>query len=893
MDYYLSASDLIMANGSPSFPGSPGSNEANPGSHASPSAVFEAGYVPFSSTPRAPSVYSDSEIPIPSVESDDDPESTTPERSASSDMVPAAPPNSPVASSSSVGQPLANFALPIQNRRPGRPRGGRLSDAEQYYRAVAASLHAAQPRGMSALAAFNVLQGADQTPGQGNTGLAAPAGFQRPQGGAGTSGGPLASPTGQSLFSATATLNGADFRSFPGFISPGSNNTSSYRPVSNASTLASGSRASDQDSNPGTSNTVSTPDDLLLALRPQPQVTAPTRSGPFTRQSTAQHLANSSHIEGQSGASGQASVTQSAQTAGKGAFAPQRIPTPFHFGDEEDQSDTSNDVTSSDSSVEIITGDNFTHPNVAGQSNTDNNFTRAQAQNTPRSAMAARYDPVHPSDQFTQQSSQFTPSALQEIQSSFLQSDQSPVQVSDQNPIVTQSSTQNQSQNQTQHQTQNEVQYQTGLFSQFPSFASGPFRNPFTLLHDLPPSVFQRPRFQKVLKMATDPKQLPENCTPEEAGILQAASIHVASAKFNKVREANNKSAKRGRYKRMAATVSLADEVMRQKFELKKLREEKNELAEKIGRVESVMPGITNIEEVNHGLPSIDPPQNNPPQLVPLYRQACDAGLSSSFFNDGNQSDASSSFFNAGNQTGATSSFFNDGNQQYDSGTQHFNDGAQQYNTASDLFIPSDYNYSSHDNPLGIMQPNMSDLFGSPFNSDQSFQPFDANNNYINPTSDACTNSLIFPPAAGGSGPSNLPNSSPQPDESASNTGAGAYIPIPDNVNLSLHSSFMREAQEMRLQLIDAVRAGKMHALGFGCHEEIDAVVQRGRKIREMLGLSDPDWDGWKPSAQPSGSGRRKRTNAEVDVDDDDDGEDEYVGKGKGVARKRGRKSQE
>ncbi|KAB5577907.1 hypothetical protein GE09DRAFT_1260800 [Coniochaeta sp. 2T2.1] len=869
MDYYLSARDLIMANGS----GSPSSNEANPGSHASPSAVFEAGYVPFSTTPRAPSVYSDSEIPIPSVESDDDPESTTAGRSTSSDVVPAAPPNSPVASSSSVGQPLANVALPIQNRRPGRPRGGRLSDAEQYYRAVAASLHAAQPRGMSALAlaAFNSLQGVGQAPGQGSTGLAAPAAFQRPHGGTGTSGRPLATPGGQSLFSATATLNGADFHSFPGFNSPGSSNTSSYCPLSNASTLASGSGASGEVSN--ASNTESTPDDLSLALRPQPQVAAPTRSGPSTRQSTAQRLANSSHIEE--------------------GFSSPTVPTPFHFGDEEDQSDTSNDVTSSDSSVEIITGDNFTRPNVAGQSNTDNNFAGAQAQKTPRSAMAARYDPVHPGDQLTQKSSQFTPSAPQDIQSSPLQSDQSPVQVSDQNPTVTQSSTQNQNQNQTQHQTQNEVQYQTALFSQFPSFASGPFRNPFTLLHDLPPSVLQRPRFQKILKMATDPKLLPENCTPEEAGILQAASIHVASAKFNKVREANNKSAKRGRYKRMAATVSLADEVMRQKFELKKLREEK------IERVESVMPDITNIEEVHHGLPSVDPPQNNPPQLVPLYRQAYDAGLNSSFFNDGNQTGGSSSFFNAGNQTGATSSFFNDATQQYDSGTQHFNDGTQnfntgtqQYNNANDQFIPSDCNYSSHDNALGIMQPNMSNLFGSPFNPNQSFDNFNTNNNYIDPTSNAFNNTLTFSPAA--AGPSNLPNHSPQPDESASNTGAGAHIPIPDNINLSLHSSFMREAQEMRLQLIEAVRAGKLHALGFGCHEEIDAVVQRGRKIREMLGMSDPDWDGWKPSAQPSGSGRRKRTNAEVDVDEDEDGEEEgYVGKGKGVARKRGRKSKE
>ena len=78
-----------------------------------------------------------------------------------------------------------------------------------------------------------------------------------------------------------------------------------------------------------------------------------------------------------------------------------------------------------------------------------------------------------------------------------------------------------------------------------------------------------------------------------------------------------------------------------------------------------------------------------------------------------------------------------------------------------------------------------------------------------------------------------------------------------------------------------AVRGDRLRELGFGCHEEIDAVVQRGRQIRQMLGQRDDDWDKW--VAAPAPLGRRKRA---VTVDEDEDGEDDGEGGGKKKAKK-------
>jgi hypothetical protein len=283
--------------------------------------------------------------------------------------------------------------------------------------------------------------------------------------------------------------------------------------------------------------------------------------------------------------------------------------------------------------------------------------------------------------------------------------------------------------------------------------------------------------------MATDPKQLPPNVTPEQAQILQQTQVQLASAKFDKVREANNKSAKRGRYKRMATTVVLADEIMRQKAEIKRLGVEKDTLNHKLERVESVMPGLTNATEVAHGS-----------QLTDFNQHGHHA-------------------------TNTTSSFFDKASQSFKSS------GSPEYE-------------SSHSNALGITLPTMSDLFGSPIQQPQPSETAQSNafGLTLPSTSDMCT------------GPSEQPVEDTHQDNSEDNS---------DTSDLSLSRQSLREAHEMRLQLIDAVKGGKLHELGFGCHEEIDAIIQRGRRIRESLDMPDDDWDRWTPPA--ANVTRRKR----------------------------------
>lgn len=287
--------------------------------------------------------------------------------------------------------------------------------------------------------------------------------------------------------------------------------------------------------------------------------------------------------------------------------------------------------------------------------------------------------------------------------------------------------------------------------------------------------------------MATDPKQLPPNVTPQQAQIIQQTQVHLASAKFDKVREANNKSAKRGRYKRMATTVALADEIMRQKAEMKHLEEENDKLSDKLVRVESVMPGITNATEVIGG-----------PQPTNMQQPAHGHG---------------------GFASSATSSFFDEASQTFKSSASN--------------------NYeSSQSNALGITLPTMTDVFGSPIQ---------------HPNASAMSQSNSFNLTL----PSNS-GTSTVPSVKVDDTNQDDPEDNPDEPDLSLDRQFLREAHDMRLQLIDAVKGDKLHELGFGCHDEIDAVIQRGRRIRASLGMPDDDYDRWIPPV--SNAGRRKRS---------------------------------
>ncbi|KAJ9139243.1 hypothetical protein NKR19_g7547 [Coniochaeta hoffmannii] len=317
---------------------------------------------------------------------------------------------------------------------------------------------------------------------------------------------------------------------------------------------------------------------------------------------------------------------------------------------------------------------------------------------------------------------------------------------------------------------------------------------PTALLHDLPASVTERPTFQRIMRQATDPNHLPPNITPEQAQFIQQAQIHAAKAKFDRVRDANNKSAKRGRYKRMATTVALADEILRQRAEMSRFEDEAQELSDRMERVEAVMPGITGLREVVHG-------EDSP-------------------------------FFGGGRGGGESSEEQNQG-----------------YGDQTEVVVVG---------VLGITlpQPSMAeedeerDLFGSPVRQQQNV-PAPRNGEDGGPAQSNAFE-LALPSSEG-----------------------------PTTEELALDRAFLKEAHEMRLQLIDAVRGDRLHELGFGCHDEIDAVVQRGRQIRQMLGQRDDDWDKW--VAAPAPLGRRKRA---LTVDEDEDGEDDGDGGGRKRAKK-------
>ncbi|KAH8911505.1 hypothetical protein BR93DRAFT_965291 [Coniochaeta sp. PMI_546] len=617
---------------------------------------------------------------------------------------PRVPPNSPSYSGFPLGQPTFAAALPLENRRPGRPRGGRLSAIEQYYRAVA-QLHYAQPRRLPGLADFDTSvasqvaapvlgQAADQSSGRSSGQLGANMDTQPSQGLVdgligGLANGLVGSMAGQSVGLADLRANAAlgnqqqssGYASsmsqvapryagdFPNMPSPASSAHAAHHTFSNASTLMN-SCASDQGFNPAVSDTPPIHSPSPTSLRRQP--------------------------------------TLSQMTAHPQVAVPPQVGTSYNF---------------------------TAPPQPAGPSPYGGLPQHGTAPQFLAPTHAAPTAQTQPPALFAQTSSAYTQAPA----------DNAP------------------------HPTQ----------------LAPPA--PPTLIHDLPASVTARPTFQRILRMATDPKQLPPNVTPQQAQIIQQTQVHLASAKFDKVREANNKSAKRGRYKRMATTVALADEIMRQKAEMKHLEEENDKLSDKLVRVESVMPGITNATEVIGG-----------PQPTNMQQPAHGHG---------------------GFASSATSSFFDEASQTFKSSASN--------------------NYeSSQSNALGITLPTMTDVFGSPIQ---------------HPNASAMTQSnsfnLTLPSTSG---------TSTVPTVKVDDTNQDDPEDNPDEPDLSLDRQFLREAHDMRLQLIDAVKGDKLHELGFGCHDEIDAVIQRGRRIRASLGMPDDDYDRWIPPV--SNAGRRKRS---------------------------------
>lgn len=308
-----------------------------------------------------------------------------------------------------------------------------------------------------------------------------------------------------------------------------------------------------------------------------------------------------------------------------------------------------------------------------------------------------------------------------------------------------------------------------------------------------------------MLKQATDPEHLPPNLTAEQVRTIQHSRIHAAKAKFDKVRAANNRSAKRGRFRRMAITVGLADEVMRQKAEVARLEQHNEKMQSELERVEVLVPGLTTTNE------------------------AVQAQQSTGLQQHGD-----------GYGTMTTSSFFD---QQ----------------SSNDCHATGSASYEPGSNALNIMLPPLTDLFGSPLS--QQPKTGEASSSQANPsTATQTTAAQSFALA--------LPTSS-SPAAQQPSAPAPAIPP--------LDRSFLREAHDMRLQLIDAVRGNKLRALEFSCHEEIDAVVQRGRSIRALLGMADDDWDKW--VAAPTTAGRRKRAVSEVEEEEE---EMEGAGKKKG-----------
>ncbi|OIW28332.1 hypothetical protein CONLIGDRAFT_373372 [Coniochaeta ligniaria NRRL 30616] len=742
----------------------------------------------------------------------------------------------------SLEQPSFPSALPLENRRPGRPRGGRLSAIEQYYRAVA-QLQYDQPRRLPRLADFDTAVAAqfsgavrDQTAAElsGHTGGGMGVIMDRAtnRGLAGGQAGSLDQPeVGQAAsYFAGPVLDQMASR-HPGYASGQLGvNTDSPANRGLAGGYASGpaEQVGGQHGQPGCTTN--------LAPGNQQQ------SGPYPYSSTSW------------AAPGFAGDHQSTSSPADGAYPTRRTFSTASTMMGSSASDQGiNPAASDTASFHSPSSGNLRHqpllpplaaiappqaaaappsyqytapPQLAGPSPYAappqySSATQLPAPNTiapaaqtslpplasiaqppaqtylPPLAMATQSNP--PAFAQTRPAYQQAPSAYQHTPSAYQQ--QAPTHTAPQ-------------------QAPTHTAPQQAQPSQPAHLA--PMAAPPTLIHDLPASVVERPTFQRILRMATDPKQLPPNVTPEQAHMITQTQVTLASAKFDKVREANNKSAKRGRYKRMATTVALADEILRQKAEMKTLRRENERLGDKLERVEGVMPGLADAAEVVHG-----------------EHQA-----SSSAFDQ---------FGQFGGGGGATSSFFDDAAQSFDAS------GGSEYE-------------SSLPNALGIMMPDdMPDFFGG----GPSQQPLPSVE--MSPSN---AFGITLPSASTADTSTTVPSEQPKEENNSefnleANPEAATPPPPP---TLTLDRQFLREAHDMRLQLIDAVKGGKLQELGFNCHEEIDAVIQRGRAIRAGLGQADDDWDRW--VQPPSNVGRRPKRA----VDEEDDGEEERPrkkGKGK------------
>jgi hypothetical protein len=122
------------------------------------------------------------------------------------------------------------------------------------------------------------------------------------------------------------------------------------------------------------------------------------------------------------------------------------------------------------------------------------------------------------------------------------------------------------------------------------------------------------------------------------------------------------------------------------------------------------------------------------------------------------------------------------------------------------------------------------------------------------------------------------------PDEAdqANTNGANDRVDHAQDANtsstddLALHRRVLDHARDQRLQLIDAVRDGRLRGLGGDSHRVTAETVQRGRDIRARLRIVDEDWDMWRAGGDNGGgSSRRKRVQSEVtDYNGDDDDDD-------------------
>jgi hypothetical protein len=262
---------------------------------------------------------------------------------------------------------------------------------------------------------------------------------------------------------------------------------------------------------------------------------------------------------------------------------------------------------------------------------------------------------------------------------------------------------------------------------------------------------------------------------PAEREQFTEEQVREATDKFSKVREANNKSAKRARFKKMATTVALADETLRLNGEVARLRAiiARHTLG---GAASSSMPRGS----LNLGMGSLLGPMSYSP----------DFGLG---------------------LNGMT-------------------------NTLGGPTMPNPYALSAMSSSLSL-------------------------------------------PAADNNADDNNPPLPPCPTD-----------------HLVVDRGLVQDARDCRKQLIDALLTDKIRPLEFGCHEEIEGIIVRGREIRRLLGVADEQWDRWVPPVEgaPSTNGGRRRRREREDDGGEDGSDDEYVDggkKGKGKGKKRARKA--